>query len=99
MPNYQVGTSLVHEVDEALFARDELLSQLKRNLVAAANRMKQSAYNGRRNVEFKEGDMVFLRLQPYPQSSVFKRAHQKLASRYFRPYIILHEVGIVAYKL
>ena len=65
VPNYQVGTSPMHEVDKALLSRDELLSQLKRNLAAAANWMKQSADKGRRDVEFKEGDMVFLRLQPY----------------------------------
>ncbi|KAH9763086.1 hypothetical protein KPL70_001057 [Citrus sinensis] len=58
VPNYQVGTSPMHEVDKALLSRDELLSQLKRNLAAAANWMKQSADKGRRDVEFKEGDMV-----------------------------------------
>ncbi|KAH9801520.1 Integrase catalytic domain-containing protein [Citrus sinensis] len=89
VPNYQVGTSPMHEVDKALLSRDELLSQLKRNLAAAANRMKQSANKGRRDVEFKEGDM----------SSVFKGTHQKLANRYFGPYKILHKVGTVAYKL
>ncbi|KAL3597323.1 hypothetical protein D5086_008960 [Populus alba] len=40
-----------------------------------------------------EGDMVFLRLQPYRQSSAFKRAHQKLASKFFGPYPILQQGG------
>lgn len=54
VPNYQVGTSPVHEVDKTLLSRHELLSQLKRNLVAIIT--------FECHVEFKEGDMVFLRL-------------------------------------
>ncbi|KAH9648976.1 hypothetical protein KPL70_025802 [Citrus sinensis] len=98
-PMYSIGSSPVHEVNHALQTRDELLRQLKSNLVAAANQMKQTAYKKRRDVEFKEGDMVYLRLHPYRQSSVFKRAHQKLCSRYFGPYQIIQKVGHVAYKL
>ena len=86
---YHVGSSPVHEVDQALLSRDELLRQLKQNLEMATNRMKQFADTKRRDVEFKEGDMVFLRLPPYRQTTVFRRAHQKLASKYFGPYPIL----------
>lgn len=43
--------------------------------------------------------MVFLKLQPHRQSSLFKRAHQKLASKFFRSYLILNKVGEVVYKL
>ena len=96
---YLIGRSPVHEVDLALMTRDELLEQLKKNLAAAANRMKQVADRHRREVVFEEGDMVFLKLQPYRQSSVFKRAHQKLASRYFGPYKIIQRIGVVAYKI
>ena len=99
VPMDSIGSSPVHEVDHALQTRDELLRQLKSNLAAAANRMKQTADKKRRDVEFKEGDMVYLRLHPYRQSSVFKRAHQKLCSRYFGPYQIIQKVGPVAYKL
>ncbi|KAL9454503.1 hypothetical protein AB3S75_009990 [Citrus x aurantiifolia] len=96
---YHLGSSPVHEVDQALHSRDELLLQLKKNLATAANRMKQIADKGRRDVEFKQGDMVLLKLQPYRQTSVFKRAHQKLACRYFGPYLVLRKVGAVAYEL
>ena len=61
--------------------------------------MKQVADRHQREVVFKEGDMVFLKLQPYRQSSVFKCAHQKLASRYFGPYKIIQRIGAVAYKI
>jgi hypothetical protein len=43
--------------------------------------------------------MVFLKLQPYVQSSVAPRANQKLSYRYFGPFKILQRVGNVAYKL
>ena len=65
VPRYELGASPVHEVDQTLISRDELLLQLKKNLTTAANRMKQIADVGRRDIEFKRGDMVFLKLQPY----------------------------------
>lgn len=44
--------------------------------------------------------MVYLKLQPYQQSTIFCRAHQKLASKYFGRYPILQKIGSsVAYKL
>ena len=89
IPYYQAGHSLVHDVDQSLIRRDELLEQLKTNLAVAINRMKQGADQRRRDVEFQVGDMVFLRLQPYRQHTAFKRAHHKLASRFFGLYPIL----------
>lgn len=43
--------------------------------------------------------MVFLKLQPYVQSSLAPRSHQKLAFKFFGPFRILARVGSVAYKL
>ncbi|KAH9733915.1 hypothetical protein KPL71_017190 [Citrus sinensis] len=99
IPFYHVGSSPVNEVDQALLTRDDLLRQLKHNLAMATNRMKQVADKRRRDVEFQNGDLVFLKLQPYKQSSVFKRAHKKLACIYFGPYKIVRKIGPVAYKL
>lgn len=45
------------------------------------------------------GDKVFLKLQPYIQSSLVPRANQKLAFKFFRPFEVLARVGRVAYKL
>lgn len=42
---------------------------------------------------------MYLKLQPYVQTSLAPRAHQKLAYRFFGPYRILARIGSVAYKL
>ena len=62
VPIYPARSSPVHEVDQALQTRDELLMRLKTNLVVAANKMKQTVNKKRRDVEFKERDMVYLKL-------------------------------------
>lgn len=45
------------------------------------------------------GSIVLLRLQPYRPSSVQKRTSQKLASRYFGPFKVLRQIGLVSYEL
>ncbi|KZV31630.1 hypothetical protein F511_00434 [Dorcoceras hygrometricum] len=61
--------------------------------------MTKYANNHRRDLEFKEGDSVFLKLRPHRQQSVCSRIFQKLSPRYYGPYEILQRVGKVAYKL
>lgn len=43
--------------------------------------------------------MVFLKLQPYVQSSLAPRANQKLSFKFFGPFKITIKVGKVAYRL
>ncbi|CAN0917479.1 hypothetical protein LINGRAHAP2_LOCUS30323 [Linum grandiflorum] len=61
--------------------------------------MKQQADLQRRDIEFTVGDWVYLKLQPYRQHSVFRRASQKLACRFYGPYLIDERLGPVAYRL
>jgi hypothetical protein len=42
---------------------------------------------------------VFVKLQPYVQSTLAPRANQKLAFKYFGPYKVLARIGTVAYRL
>ena len=61
--------------------------------------MKQNADKHRREKEFKVGDWVYLRLQPYRQNSVAFRKNLKLSPRYYGPFHIIERVGAVSYKL
>lgn len=53
---------------------DILLYHLKKNLYAATNRIKQVVDSKLHDMEFQEGDLVFLKLYPYQQKIVFKQA-------------------------
>jgi len=45
------------------------------------------------------GDLVFLRLQPYKQSSLKKRGAKKIKPHLYGPYRVLQRVGEVDYEL
>ncbi|RVX01249.1 Transposon Ty3-G Gag-Pol polyprotein [Vitis vinifera] len=51
------------------------------------------------DVTFDVGEMEFLKLHPYRQQLIFKRAHQKLVGHFYEPYPIIQKIGMVAYKL
>ena len=72
---------------------------LRQHLYRIRLRMKHQADKNRTGRVFAEGELVFLKLQPYVQSSVAPRAHHKLLFKYYGPYKILARVGEVAYHL
>jgi len=57
----------------------------------------QKTYAGRHQVErsFEVGDLVFLRVQPYQQSSLKKSGVEKLQPRFYGPYKVIRRVGEV----
>jgi hypothetical protein len=65
----------------------------------AQNRMKQQEDQGHSERQFAEGDQVFLRLQPYKKTSLKVEHFQKLAPKFYGPYIVLEHVGQVTYQL
>jgi len=52
-----------------------------------------------RERSFEVGHMVYLRLQPYKQSSVAARRNLKLSPRFYGPFSIIRKIGAVAYEL
>lgn len=84
-------------MDNTLIAHVDIPRTFKHNLVLAC--MKQHADQHRSECHFDKGDQVFLHLQPYKQTSVKERSHQKLAPKFYGPYTILKHIGLVAYKL
>lgn len=86
------------DIDKWLTER-ALMNELLQHLHRAAERMKRQADKKRSERSFEVGEMVFLKLQPYVQSSVANRANHKLMFKFYGPYKILKRIGAVAYKL
>lgn len=67
---------------------DEILQQLKYNLLKAQNSMSEYANKKRREIEYQVGGQVFLKLCPYWQLSVQTRISPKLSPRFYGPFLI-----------
>lgn len=61
--------------------------------------MKFYADTNRSFRQFQIGDMVYLKLQPFAQTSVAHRSCAKLTFKYFGPFKIVDKTGSTAYKL
>lgn len=99
LPNFVIGSSPIEAIDEELSNREQIVSKLTNNLQKAQENMKHYADNLRTPHPFKQGDMVWVKLQPHRQSSVAGRRIQKLAPRYYGPYMINRCIGEVALEV
>lgn len=78
----------------------ELVSTFLQEQIARAQiRMKNMADKGQSDRSFPVGDQVFLKLQPYAQSSVVNRPYPKLAYKFFGPYKFEEKIWQAAYRL
>lgn len=96
---YVKDTTTIISLDKMLEDRDILLRELKVNLREARHCMEQKANKRRREVVFQVGEKVLVKLQPYHQVSVAHRASNKLAKKYYGPFVVLERIGKVAYHL
>jgi hypothetical protein len=93
------GDSRDPKAKDWIVESQEILKVLKENLHMAQNRQKVNADRHRVERSFEVGDLVFLRLQPYRQSSLKKSGAEKLKPRFYGPYRVIRRVGEVAYEL
>ncbi|XP_052152528.1 uncharacterized protein LOC127770762, partial [Oryza glaberrima] len=77
---------------------EEKVRLIRDRLKVAQSRQKSYADTRRRNLEFKEGDYVYLKVSPMRGTKRFK-VKGKLAPRYVGPFQIVARHGEVAYQL
>lgn len=95
----ETGSSPVDAVEQLLGERDSMLDDLKMHLWRAQQKIKTAADGSRMDISSEVGDLVHVKLRPYRQQSLARRANEKLAPRYYGPFRVENKVGTVAYKL
>jgi len=81
--------SKLEEVNQLSKDRDELLQELRNNLLKAQDQMKISVNKHRRELVLLEGDWVFLKLQPYRMMSLARKPNEKLGPLFYGPYKVI----------
>jgi hypothetical protein len=87
------------QIESWLTERANMNHLIKEHLNCVVNRMKHEVDKHRSERDLYVGSFVYLKLQPYVQSSVLPRANHKLCFKYFGPYQVLSKVGSMAYHL
>jgi hypothetical protein len=77
-----------------------MISKLKENLTQAQARIKKYAHQKRSERVFSEGDMVYLKLQPFMHHAFGLHQNLKLTKKkYYGPFRVLQKLGSTGYKL
>ena len=79
--------------------RSLMQSLVRQHLIRAQHKMKTQADRHRTPRTFQSGDYVYLKAQPYVQTSLAPRSSNKLAFRFFGPFLITEKIGPSSYRL
>ncbi|GJS69640.1 putative reverse transcriptase domain-containing protein [Tanacetum coccineum] len=85
------GPEIIHETTKKIV-------QIRQRLQTARDRQRSYANIRRKPLEFQVGDHVMLKVSPRKGVIRFRK-QGKLNPRYIRPFKILEQIGLVAYKL
>lgn len=83
----------VSDISSWLQDRSLMTDVVRQHLLRAKQRMKKQVDGKRSECQFEINDWVFLKLQPYVQSSMADRSSNKLAFKFFGPYKVLSRIG------
>jgi hypothetical protein len=72
---------------------------LKDHLQRAQKQQKVQAYKHRVDRTFEVGNLVYLRLQPYRQTSIKRSRVEKLQPCFFGPYRVSKRIGALTYEI
>ena len=86
-----IGPDIVKETEEKVRV-------IQQRLKATSDRQKSSTDLKRKNIEYKVGDKVFLKVSPWRKILRFGKKG-KLSPRFIEPYEIIERIGLVAYRL
>jgi len=86
-------------IKKCLATSNEILHVLKTHLEQAMNRIKQQVDLKIIDHEFKVGDWVFIRLQPYKYNTLKNLKNHKIAPNFYVPYQIQTRLDQVSYAL
>lgn len=76
-----------------------MLTKACNKLHKAQAQMKHYSDLKRHPCTFKVGDLVYVKLRPYRQLSLIGPSHHKLSPRFYGPFTIIDQCGLVAFKL
>lgn len=99
LPQYLADSSPIQAVDAFVSGRDEFMDNLCKKLVKAQETMKFFANANRRDVHFKVGDWVMLKLRPHRQVTTTIGTYPMLLKHFYGPLQIIDHIGKVAFKL
>lgn len=91
--------SRVPSVGVLLQESQDNMRAFKENIAKAQNQEKQYTNRWRTKRSFEEGDVVFLRSQPYRQPTLRKSGSAKFKPRYYGPIRIVRSIGEMACEL